>query len=186
MIGLYENTEIDFTELGMLSIMQLEEIAETICLNALEHARPPTAHATQKADLADLLQEPTFLQRFKVGIAQGMTHLLATHDTRVLAAYLYDETSNTLTQTATYSTSAAMTHLLFLVSMRSAALYVLAEALDKALVREVNKLPSSPLNQDDSLLNPLFTTQADVAENKGYAMLLSPALASRLTIWKRE
>ena len=183
MIGLYENKEIDFTELGMLSIMQLEEIAETICLNALEHARPPTAHATPKADL---LQEPTFLQRFKVGIAQGMTHLLATHDTRVLAAYLYDETSNTLTQTATYSTSAAMTHLLFLVSMRSAALYVLAEALDKALVREVNKLPSSPLNQDDSLLNPLFITQADVAENKGYAMLLSPALASRLTIWKRE
>lgn len=185
MIGVYEDTEISLTDLSMLSIIQLEDIAETICVNALERAHHTAARPPQKEELAELLQEPTFLQRFKVGLAQGMAHLLAVQDDRVLAAYLFDET-NTFRQTAAHSTSPAATHLLFLVSQRSAALYVLAEALDKALVREVGKLPSSPLNQGESLLNPLFITQADVTEHKGYAVLLSSALAPPLTIWKRE
>lgn len=186
MIGLYEDTEIDFTDLSMWSIIQLEEIAETICMNALDRARPPALRATHKADLAELLQEPTFLQRFKVGLAQGMIHLLAAHGDQVLAAYLFNETTNTFTQTAALPSSTAVTHLLFLVNKRSAALYVLADALDKALVREVSKLPPSPLSQHESLLNPLFITTADVAEHKGYAMLLSSAMSPPLTIWKRE
>ena len=186
MLGLYEDTEIGFTDLNRLSIIQLEEIAETICGNALERAGETAVYPAQQSDLADLMQDPSFLQRFKVSLAQGMTHLLATHDDRVLAAYLFDETTNTFTQMAEHTAAGGTTHLLLLVSKRSAALYVLAEALDKAFVREINKLPSSPLAQDESLLNPLFITEADVAENKGYAMLLSSAVASPLTIWKQE
>lgn len=186
MIEVYEQEEMSLTDLNMLSILQLEEIAETICINALENARLAPISSTQQADLMLLFQEPTFLQRFKLGLAQGMAHLLSAHDDRVLAAYLFDETTGPFIQTTAYSTSAITPHLLFLVSKRSAALYLLAESLDRALLREVKNLPVSPLTQGESLLNPLFITQTDVAKHKGYAMLLSSTPTPPRSIWKRE
>jgi len=183
MIDLCEEKQQDFINLNM---MELQEIAAVLCANALERVRETAVYTTQEMDWVEWLQEPHCLQRFKIELAQGMASLLAAHDDRVLAAYLFDETANTFVPTATAPLAAAATHLLFLVSRRSAALYVLADALDKALVRELNKLSTSILNQDESLVNPLFITKADVAEGKGYAVLLSSALAPPRTIWQRD
>ena len=188
MFGVYEDTKIDFTSLNMLSTMQLQEIAETICADALECARPPTTRSRHESSLKDLLQNPTFLQRFKVGLAKGLVDLLAAHDERVLSAYLFKETARSYTQTESRLLPPVKTNLLILVRNRSAALHVLATALDEALVREVQKLPLPPslLNQHETLLNPVFITEADMAQHKGYAMLLSSALVPPLTIWRRD
>ena len=188
MIEVYEDTKIDFTSLNMLSTMQLQEIAETICADALERAQPPATRSRHQNSLKDLLQNPTFLQRFKVGLAKGLVNLLAVHDERVLSAYLFKETARSYTQTEARLLPPAKTNLLILVRNNSAALHVLATALDEALVREIHKLPLPPslLNQHETLLNPIFITEADMARHKGYAMLLSSALVPPLTIWRRD
>lgn len=188
MIGVYEDTKMDFTSLSMLSTMQLQEIAETICADALERARPPATRSRHKSSLKDLLQSPNFQQRFKVGLAKGLVNLLAAHDERVLSAYLFQETTRSYTPAEARSAPTAKTNLLILVRNRSAALHVLATSLDQALVREIHKLPlpSSLLDRHETLLNPIFITEADMTQHKGYAMLLSSAFVPPLTIWRRD
>lgn len=188
MIEVYEDTNIDFTSLNMLSTMQLQEIAETICADALERARPPATRSKDKRSLKELLQDPTFLQRFKVGLAKGLVNLLAAHDERILSAYHFKETPRSYIQTQARFVPTMKTNLLILVRSRSAALHVLATALDEALVREIHKLPLPPslLDQHETLLNPIFITEADMAQHKGYAMLVSSALVPPLTIWRRD
>jgi hypothetical protein len=123
-----------------------------------------------------------------VGLAKGLVNLLAAHDERILSAYLFKEATRSYIQTETRSVPTTKTNLLILVRNRSAALHVLATALDQALVREIHKLPlpSSLLDQHETLLNPIFITEADMAQHKGYALLLSSALVPPLTIWRRD
>lgn len=186
MIGVNEGERVNFTDLKMLSIFQLQDIAETIFADAVERASPPTNRSTHNCSLEERLQDPTFRQRVKIGLAKGLVELVAAHDEHVLSAYLFEGITDLYPQIETCSSPETKTHLLILVSKRSAALYVLVTALDEAFVREVRKLLPSLSNQQESLLNPIFITEADVAQYKGYAMLLSSANVSPLIIWRRN
>jgi hypothetical protein len=178
-----ENKVMEATGLNM---MQLQGIAETICARALERARPPTSFIKDKPGLEELLQDPTFVQRFKVGLARGAADLLAANDNRVYSVYLLEASAALPMRLDASSSSTPNIHLLVVVEQRSAALHALATALDQALIREVRKFPASALLEDKSLINPLFITEKEVAQHKGYAMLLSSAHRPLLTIWKRK
>lgn len=183
MVEVNESKEEAFSGLSMI---QLQDIAETICGNALDRAYPPVHPSRSKSRLEALLQDSTFLQRFIMGMARETACLLAANDNRVLSIYLFQESTNSHTYTEASSSLGVKIHLLILVRNRSAALHALASALDQALLREVHKQPVSLLNLDESLLNPLFITEADVAQQKGYAILLSSAMVPPLNIWKRR
>lgn len=180
------NTRTGTNNLAILNMVQLQEIAETICVDALERAYPPPTRSKPSRDRQKLLQDPSFLQRFKVGLANGLTASLAAYDHRVLSASLFEGTLNPYSQTAFCSPAENNTHLLILVSKRSAALCVLATALDQALVREIQKLLPSLSKQQRLSLNPIFITEADVMQHKGYAMLLSSTFVPPLTVWKQN
>ncbi|MAT99540.1 MAG: hypothetical protein CL608_20550 [Anaerolineaceae bacterium] len=176
-----DNAKAAFTD---INLMHLQDIVETICNHALARAYPPFP-SRKKLELEELLHDSTFVERFRVGLMQGAAYLLAASDERVLAVYRVGN-PGVPTRVKTNTAEAAKTHLLILVSNRSAALNALAIALDQALIREVGKLSPKLQHEQKSLLNPIFITEADVVQNKGYAMLLSAALAPPLTIWQRD
>jgi len=186
MLGVNEGERVNFTGIKLMSMFQLQDIAETIFADALERAWPPTNRSTHNRSLEEQLQDPTFRQRVKVGLAKGLVELVAAHDEHVLSAYLFEGITDLYPQIETCSSPEIKTHLLILVSKRSAALYALVTALDEAFVREAQKLLPLLANQQESLLNPIFITEADVAQHKGYALLLSSAHVSPLTIWGRD
>lgn len=177
-----DNAKAAFTD---INLMHLQDIVETICNHALARAYPPFP-SRKKLELEELLHDSTFVERFRVGLMQGAAYLLAASDERVLAVYRVEGNPGLQTRVKTITAEAAKTHLLILVSNRSAALNALAIALDQALIREVGKLSPKLQHEQKSLLNPIFITEADVVQNKGYAMLLSAALAPPLTIWQRD
>ena len=184
MMMVRDETEVAFADLNM---MHLQDIVETICSHALDRAYLPTARVKIKRSNEERpFQDMLFLKRLRVGLMQGAAYLLASSDDRVLSVYLIEETTQSTSPAEIDPATIAKTNLLILVRSRSAALNALAEALDQALVREVAKLPESALIDHDSLLNPIFITEADVVQHKGYAMLLSSALAPPLIIWQRD
>lgn len=177
--------EDEAIEATRFNTMQLQDITETICAKALERARPSAALTKEKPALEELLQDPTFIQRFKVGLAYEAANLLAASDNRVYSIYLLEASATLPMRRDASSSSTPNIHLIVLVEQRSAALHALATALDQALVREVRKFPASALLEDKSLINPLFITEKEVAQRKGYAVLLSSTHRPILTIWKR-
>lgn len=186
MIGVKKGERVNLTNLKMLSMFQLQDIAETIFADALERAWPPTNRFMHNCSLEERLRDPTFRQRVKIGLAKGLVELVAAHDEHVLSAYLFGGMTELYPQIEAYSSPESKTHLLILVRKRSAGLHALVTALDEAFVREAQELLPSLANEQESLLNPIFITEADAAQHTGYAMLLSSAHVSPLTIWRRD
>lgn len=138
-----QRTAVEFSGLSM---MQLQDTAKNICDNALERARPPVIGSRHKRQLKELLQDWTFLQRFKKGLAEGAADLLAAHDERVLSVHLFEKMALPHVQTQTYYPPTLKVQLMMVVKARSAALDALTSALDQTLAREVCKLPAPLLN----------------------------------------
>lgn len=157
-----------------------------ICDYALKQAYAPITHCKREPILDEFFQDPTFLQRLRMGLAQGVANVLAAYDERVLSVHLFAETGIPHEGTEACTMPGVTVWLLVLVSAHSAALNALGAALDQALAREVRKLPAPLLNQQGSLLNPTFITENDVAHRKGLAVLFSSAFDPPLTIWKRD
>lgn len=180
MSSVRQSTVVEFSGFSMT---QLQDSARVICDNALERAWPPAIGSRRKRQLKELLQDRTFLQRFKKGLAEGAADILAANDERVQSVHLFEETA---VPTETYPPPPSRIQLLILVTARSAALDALTSALDQALIREVRNLPVSLLSHDESLLNPLIITEANARQHQGYAMLLYSTYPPPLTIWKRD
>ena len=154
-------------------ITSLQETAETIQMDALQYAHTKSTQSIQAADLAELLQRHDFFDQFKLGMAERIADTLAAHDEHVQAIYYFDPYLNADAETETFAPLDATVNLLVLVESKSAALESFITALDGALTQQVRKLPSPLLVSLASILNAILITQEDVAQRRGYAVLLS-------------
>lgn len=178
-----DGTKVTYNETGT---MQLQDVAEMICDYALERAYAPCTRSKRRCKLEQLLADWAFVQRFRVGLAQGVANVLAAYDERVLAVYLFGETGVARKENGESARPEMTVQLLVLVSARSAALDALGAALGQALAREVRKLAGPSLKEQDTLLNLTVITEEDVAQRKGLALLFSAAFNPPLAIWTRD
>lgn len=178
-----DRTEVLFDETDM---MQLQDVAETICDYALERAYAPCTRSKRQRKLQQLLGDWAFVQRFRVGLAQGVANVLAAYDGRVLSVYLFGDTDVARAENGESARPELTVQLLVLVSTRSAALDALGAALGQALAREVRKLAGPVVGEQESLLNLTVITEDDVAQRKGVGLLFSAAFNPPLTIWTRD
>jgi hypothetical protein len=161
--------------------MRLQDIAEKIYGDALCRARPPVLPFQQAASLEELAQDPAFLGRLKIGLAEGVARALAANDERVLAVHVFAESG--CDGDCEEASRPLAVHLLILVEGRSAALEALATALDETLTDTVRALPMQIQGRHGSLLNPIFITREDVAGRQGYAFLLSSTNTTLIPVW---
>jgi hypothetical protein len=167
-------------------VTRLQEVAETIRDNALLAARSRMLARQQEVELADLLQQPVFLNSFKYGLAEGVTNVIVANDGNVQAIYLFEESTNPDSETEDALTPDMTVHLLLLVDSNSAALDAFVESLDRSLTELVRELPSRLLAKRTSLLNVIPVTQEDVDDKRGYGALLSSIFARPVKLWARK
>ncbi len=179
---LQPDTKIDVPQ---PQISQLQETAETLQHDALLWARTKLPLLQQEMDLEDLLQQHDFVNRFKYKLAQGVAHVIAANDQRVQAAYLFEESSNPDAATEEHLPLDGTVHLLVKVATNSAALKAFIDSLDRALVATVGALPAALFAGRTHILDVIPVTEEDVANGRGYAVLLSSIYAPPLKLWQR-
>ena len=75
-------------------VTSLQEVAETIQIDALQHAHTRFTQPMRAADLAEVLQRNDFIDHFKFGLAERIANTLAAHDEHVQAIYYFDPNLN--------------------------------------------------------------------------------------------
>ena len=155
------------------TVTSLQEVAETIQIDALQHAHTMFIRPAHAASLADLLQWHDFVNHFKFGLAERIAKTLAAHDEHVQAIYYFDPNLNSDAETETYAPLDPAVNLLVQVTSKSAALQSFIIALDKALTGQLSTLPSPLYASLQTMLNAIVITEEDVQQKQGYAVLLS-------------
>lgn len=171
------------TETSISQVTRLQEAAETIRDDALAAARSSLTNRQQDAVIADLLQIPAFVNRFKVGLAEGATNVIVANDGNVQAVYHFEESANPDSETEEAQTPDIGVHLLLLVDSNSAALDAFIKSLDGTLTGLIRELPSPSLTKRTSILNVIPITQEDVDNKQGYGALLSSMFARPVKLW---
>jgi hypothetical protein len=166
-------------------VTSLQEIAETICDNAINQAIAKFSPSLRNIGLAELMKRNEFFDYFQYGLANGITNVLAANDERVQAIYYFDPYMNPDAETEEFMPLDVSVNLLVLVQSKTAALTSFIAALDRALTQRVVELPSSAVAALSSILNALLITEADVTNRKGYAALISSMFAKPRQIWSR-
>jgi hypothetical protein len=174
------------TSISAMNPIQLQDITETIYAGAVARARVAVPPAQPEPSLEQLLQDGSFRQRLKIGLAEGVANILAASDERVLSVHYYEESAPLQRGAERHLPADPTVHLLVLVRVRSAGLDALVTALDRALTDTVRAIQSPLTGRHASLLNPVLITQEDVAQRRGCAVLLSLAYQALLTIWERD
>ena len=164
-------------------VTSLQEVAETIQMDALQHAHTMFTQPMKAADLAEVLQRNDFIDHFKYGLAERIANTLAAHDEHVQAIYYFDPNLNSDSEIETYAPLDASVNLLVQVETKSAALESFIAALDQALTLEARKLPSPLYAQLVSILNAILVTEEDVDQRRGYAILLSSMYLKPRQVW---
>lgn len=183
-------TEISLSDTKILmdikQISSLFETAETIQINALNQARRRLPTREKDAQLAKLLERRDFIDNFRHALAQEIAQVIATHDQRVQAVYIFEESANPDAETEEYTQFVDLTiHLLALVTSASAALDAFVASLDRALTEVLSELPSNAFSIRNSFLNIIPITESDIEERRGNAVLLPSIYARPLKIWQR-
>ncbi len=167
-------------------VTTLMETAETIKNNSLKRARTKLPPRDRQTEVAVLLARRDFVDYLNYYLAHEVARVIASYDQRVQAFYLFEESANPDAQTEEYPAVKDLTiHLLTLVSSASAALEAFVISLDRTLTEVLNELPSEPFAGRTSFLNVLPITEADIEEERGYAVLLSSIHARPIKIWQR-
>jgi len=165
------------------SVTSLQEVAETIQIDALQYAHTKFTQPIRATDLAEVLQRNDFIDYFKFGLAERIANTLAAHDEHVQTIYYFDPNLNSDADTETYAPLDANVNLLVQVESKSAALESFIAALDEALVQQARKLPSPPFASLASILNAILITEEDVDQGRGYAVLLSSIYLRPRQVW---
>ena len=173
-------TKVEITQPVVTS---LQEVAETIMIDALQHAHTMFTQPMRAADLAEVLQRNDFIDHFKFGLAERVANTLAAHDEHVQAIYYFDPNLNSDSEIETFAPLDATVNLLVQVETKSAALESFIAALDEALTKEARKLPSPLYASLVSILNAILVTEADVDQRRGYAILLSSMYLKPRQVW---
>ena len=165
------------------SVTSLQEAAETIQFDALQHAHTRCTQSIGAADLAELLQRHDFINHLKFGLAERIANTLAAHDENIQAIYYFDPNLSSDAETEAYAALDASVNLLVQVKSKSAALESFIMALDEALTQQVRKLPSTLFVSLASILNAILITEEDVDQRRGYAVLLSSMYLKPRQVW---
>jgi hypothetical protein len=173
------------TEQTTRHVSYLEDVAETIRDDAVEGARLKLSPFQSDLSLEHLLENDSFVDYFKYGLASGIASALAANDTHVQAVYVYDPSANPGGEAGGSMPVEVTTHLIAKVSRSSAALEAFIASLDKALVRSLKSLPSPLIQSRTYILDVTIVTAEDVQRRVGYAALLSSMFAPALKIWER-
>ena len=166
--------------------VSVQQLADSIRDEALTLAQDKYAVFQRGSDLASLLRHPDFFDKFKYGLAVGVTDALAANDQHVLAVYVYDPSANPDSESGDDLPLEATLHLLALVQTPSAALSAFVVSLDQALTASLKALPSALFAQRESVLDVNLITEKDVRLGVGYAALLSSLFAPPIKVWARE
>ena len=164
-------------------VTSLQEVAETIQIDALQHAHTRFTQPMRAADLEEVLQRNDFIDHFKFGLAERISRTLAAHDEHVQAIYYFDPNLSSDAETETYAPLDVTVNLLVQVETKSAALDSFIAALDEALTQEARKLPSPLYASLVSILNAILITEEEVDQRRGYAILLSSMYLKPLQVW---
>ena len=166
-----------------LVVTSLQEVAETIQMDALEYAHNRFTQPVRAASIEELLQRHDFINYFKFGLAERIANTLAAHDEHVQAIYYFDPNLSADAETETYTALDPSINLLVQIKSKSAALSSFIAALDDALVIQARKLPSPHYAALASILNAILITEEDVEQKRGYAALLSSLYLKPRKVW---
>ena len=167
-------------------VIYLTEAAETLCEDALTKARMKFVLHERNLPLAELLKRGDFLDRFKYELVAGVALVLAAHDRRIQAAYVYNPSDNPDGSEGIEVAQDATLHLLVRVEAVSAALEAFVSSLDRALTARLRELPSPLFAQRRSVLVVDLISEEDIVLRQRWAALLSSVFAPPLKVWERE
>lgn len=166
-------------------VVNLQEIAGTICHDAIEQTRAKFPPKERNLPLSELLPRPEFFERFKYNLARGVANALGTYDPRIKAVYLADPALNPDAETEDELPLDTEVHLLIQVEANSAALESFIASLDQALIQYIDDQASPLVSKVGSMLNTILITQDDITHRRGFAALVSSIYAPPVRIWRR-
>lgn len=179
-------TEHQAEELVERGVSYLEDVARTIRDDAIALTRQKLAAPNRDLALETLFYRRDFVEYFKHGVASGIAGVLAAHDQRVRAVYIYDPSANPDSELGVALPIDATVYLLVRVSASSAALESFIRSLDRALVESMKELPSPLYERREFILDTCVVSEADVQQRRGYGAMLSSLFAPPLKVWQRE
>lgn len=165
-------------------LTQLDEVAETIRVEALVSAQHKMGALQRNLDLSQALTQPDFLDSFKYGLAVGMAKAIAAHDLRVQSIHLFEPSGSADADLAGFSLDPSI-HMLVVVSAGSPALEAFLASLDRAMVVSLRELPHRRFAEREWVLDAKLLTEEMLAEGRGYACLLGSSFAPPLKVWER-
>ncbi len=167
-----------------LTVMPIDDVAETIRNDAIEFARQQVDG--EDAGLISLLGRRDFFESFKYGLMSKVAEVLAATDRNILAVYTYDVDMNPDAEIGGELPLDATARLLVHVSTPSAALQAFISALDRALLASLKELPSPLFKERAFILDINLITDQDIRQRIGFAKLLTSPFAPPLKVWQRE
>jgi len=165
------------------TVTSLQETAETIQGDTLQHARARFYRFNEEAPLGELMQQPQFFEYFKFELANCLGETIAAHDEQVQEVYYFDPNLNPDAQTESDLPLDPTVNLLVLVKSKTAALQSFIKALDSALTQQVRSLPSPLLADLNATLNAILISEEDVVNGCGYAVLLKSLYNRPRRLW---
>jgi hypothetical protein len=167
-------------------VIYLTEVAETLREDALTKASMKFTPHERNRPLAELLKRNDFCDYFKYELTVGVALVMAAHDRRIQAAYVYNPSDNPDGAEGIDVQQDVTLHLLVRVEALSAALEAFVFSLDRALTVSLRELPSPLFAQRRSVLMVDLISEEDVVLRQGSAALLSSVFAPPLKVWERE
>jgi hypothetical protein len=153
-------------------VWHLSEVAETVCLEAINLVRQTSPEAQLVSHLETLVRRPDFVGPFKCALAVCLGKVLGANDDRVQGVFHYDQSDPVL-------------HLLALVTEPTAALAAFLAALDRALTIELHNLHVPEFAGREHVMDVRLVTPKEVRLGLGDAALLSSVRTAPVRIWSR-
>lgn len=153
-------------------VWHLSEVAETVCLEAINLVRQHVPALAPIGHIETLVRRPDFIGPFKCGLAVCLGKVLGANDERVRTVFHADPTETPL-------------HLLVLVAKPTAALAAFIAALDRALSIELHNLHIPEFVGEDRVLDVRLITPKEVHLGLGDAARLASVHSAPTRIWSR-
>jgi hypothetical protein len=174
----------EIRELAPGELTQLDEVAETIRVEALVSAQNKMGALQRGLDLPQLLARADFLDYFKYGLAVGMARVIAASDSRVHSIHLFQPSGSADAEASSFELDPTI-HLLVAAQAASPALEAFLASLDRAMVSSLRQLPAPQFAEREWILDAKLLTEEMLAEGKGYACLFQSSYAPPLKVWER-
>jgi hypothetical protein len=160
---------------------EFERVADEVCRKALNIARSSLHPLLQQNGLDRLDRRTEFLQAFKSALEEGIARKLALWQPGTQAVFKYEETR--LPSLEDWDGSI---HLLVKVPRLSAALDILANTLDRSLLKSLKRLGWPRVRARQSVLEVQQVTPRELRHGIGYGAMFYAVYMAPARIWPRE